>query len=977
MLGPHSVCFVFDLSQTAHIGWVFAIFYRRIIAKHSELLIIEHDVRHNQNVFIFFEYLKCDKISLVPKNAAVKHRPAFFAKGLSFSRSDNDTPSKARYDYSQGNLMNRKPLSHFFKSVLTVIATGIFSFSEEPNFFPFVANWDDTTAGSAIDLSGMNAKPAGVNGRIIVKDGHFVESKTGARIKFLGVNFTGKADFPTQKDAERVAIRLARMGVNIVRIHHHDNRSVRGATELWDPTPGPAKFSEEGFDKLDYLIAQFKKQGIYVNLNLHVGRSYLPSDGFPESVLQIKSEFHKRVDNFDARMIELQKEFAKNYLTHVNKHTGLSYVADPCVAVVEINNENSLTGWVDDRIGFFENLPEPFRGELGTLWNSWLKKRYGTDAALLSSWGQGLNDKAAASPVFSEATAPSWSLEDSTGAAKITPSGKASEEGPADVRIECPKKADADWKVQAGISKLDLKDNTAYLLSFRARAEVDRPLRIYSSLDMPDYHYNGLTERLSLTKDWKTFRFIFKAEKTIPLHARLMFVLGGAEGAVELADVKLRAVSPKDLVSEGQTLAGGTIPVAAHTTPAALADWTRFLVDTERAYADEMRAYIRKELGVKSCLIDSQVEYGAMAGFVREADSDFIDGHAYWQHPKFPGRPWDGANWTVENTPMVNDLADGKTVTFHRLALNRLAGKPYTVSEYNHAAPSDYASEMMPLIASFAALQDWDMVYEFDYGGYDDSIPRNRIQYFFGLGQNTAKEAFFPASALIFRGGAVAPLSGTTTLHLGSAGLEAALYSGPEWSKANGGVNPDLLTSKFQINMGAKSAESSLATEAPSKTPKSSVRTWKGKKGSLYAAEGEAAIAAAGFFGGERFEIGPLAFDFPVFGNGFAAFTLAAADLKPLAKSSRMILTLMGKAENLNMVWNAARTSVSTNWGSGPVQAEGIPAAITLKKIPVKHVWALGPSGEKLKELKLTLNGDAVSFALSPEYKTVWYELTR
>ena len=41
---------------------------------------------------------------------------------------------------------------------------------------------------------------------------------------------------------------------------------------------------------------------------------------------------------FDPRLIELQKEYARDLLTHRNPYTGLRYVDDPALALVEVCN---------------------------------------------------------------------------------------------------------------------------------------------------------------------------------------------------------------------------------------------------------------------------------------------------------------------------------------------------------------------------------------------------------------------------------------------------------------------------------------------------------------------------------------------------------------------------------------------------------------------------------------------------------------
>jgi len=66
--------------------------------------------------------------------------------------------------------------------------------------------------------------------------------------------------------------------------------------------------------------------------------------------------------------------------------------------------------------------------------------------------------------------------------------------------------------------------------------------------------------------------------------------------------------------------------------------------------------------------------------------------------------------------------------------------------------------------------------------------------------------------------------------------------------------------------------------------------------------------------------------------------------------SRRLLLTFVGQVSNVDMVWNAARTSVSGpdgRWGHGPALAEGIPATMTLANANVKHVWVLDPSGAR------------------------------
>ena len=70
-------------------------------------------------------------------------------------------------------------------------------------------------------------------------------------------------------------------------------------------------------------------------------------------------------------------------------------------------------------------------------------------------------------------------------------------------------------------------------------------------------------------------------------------------------------------------------------------------------------------------------------------------------------KPWDPADWTVDQRAMVDHPEQSP---LFGLACQRLAGKPYTVSETNHPFPNDWASEGIPILAAYAGFQDWDAI---------------------------------------------------------------------------------------------------------------------------------------------------------------------------------------------------------------------------------------------------------------------------
>ena len=64
-----------------------------------------------------------------------------------------------------------------------------------------------------------------------------------------------------------------------------------------------------------------------------------------------------------------------------------------------------------------------------------------------------------------------------------------------------------------------------------------------------------------------------------------------------------------------------------------------------------MHRFLKNELGVKSLVTGTQIGWSPPHV---QAALDYVDGHSYWQHPVFPGRPWDSRDWYVEDLALVN-----------------------------------------------------------------------------------------------------------------------------------------------------------------------------------------------------------------------------------------------------------------------------------------------------------------------------------
>jgi hypothetical protein len=219
---------------------------------------------------------------------------------------------------------------------------------------------------SPVDVSFLLDAPAGKHGFVRAQGAHLVTGD-GKRIRFWGVNVTdwskGSVMVPSKEDSPLWAATLARFGVNCVRFQFLDLPTPRG---LIDGKRDDTRVLDlEAFDREDFFIAELERRGIYINFNLLVGRPFKAGDGVQD--YQKIREGAKGISLYDPRIIELQKEYARQLLAHYNPYTKSEYRNDPGVAMVEINNENAL--WVGSR------GPTPYYDhELTDLYNSWLKK---------------------------------------------------------------------------------------------------------------------------------------------------------------------------------------------------------------------------------------------------------------------------------------------------------------------------------------------------------------------------------------------------------------------------------------------------------------------------------------------------------------------------------------------------------------------------------------------------------------------------
>lgn len=136
----------------------------------------------------------------------------------------------------------------------------------------------------------------------------------------------------------------------------------------------------------------------------------------------------------------------------------------------------------------------------------------------------------------------------------------------------------------------------------------------------------------------------------------------------------------------------------------------QFLYQLYREYFREMKALLRDELNATVALTDQNHRQPPLAAELRN-EYDFVDIHIYWDHPSFIGK----TKWVPPYQIRNKSLLSGGFWPIRALGPARILGKPFTVTEFNVCYPNQFRADSGLVFGAFAAYQDWDGLFRFDY----------------------------------------------------------------------------------------------------------------------------------------------------------------------------------------------------------------------------------------------------------------------
>lgn len=250
--------------------------------------------------------------------------------------------------------------------------------------WPFEPAADTFSAESWLDLRFLNERVAGESGFIRADAaGDFVRGN-GEPIRFWAVNTeVGQRPFvrtprgpQAAPDLARHARFLAKRGVNLVRLH----RQVPAKPDS-HPDVAFGDIDAVERDGIWRTVAAMKKEGIYSAISPYWAGRMKFAKGWQVAGGEAQSAYGLLF--FDPALQAAYKSWLRQLLTEKNPHTGLALARDPSVALLQLQNEDSLLFWTVDQI------QGPQRAALERRFHDFLTRKYGS----LDTWRGEADDK--------------------------------------------------------------------------------------------------------------------------------------------------------------------------------------------------------------------------------------------------------------------------------------------------------------------------------------------------------------------------------------------------------------------------------------------------------------------------------------------------------------------------------------------------------------------------------------------------------
>ncbi|MGI9244055.1 MAG: hypothetical protein ACR2RV_24875 [Verrucomicrobiales bacterium] len=250
------------------------------------------------------------------------------------------------------------------------------------DWFPLLADNDRFDPASVIDMSSLVPAPAGELGFLKAVGDELRFEKSDRAVKLWGCGANVQPGRYTREELTQRARYLRKFGVNVVRQH-----------AVFDELQTDGRIDPKKLDEYDWWFAELKKNGIYSDWSVFYHWRIRRDSGYAlfddlEGGGDLRDTYG--VITVSPELWSLRNQVLVGLLQHRNPYTGMRYADDPALAVVEMQNEDSVFFW--NPLGDLAD-PNPKRWpahakRLRERFADWVRREYRSDAELKAAWGE-------------------------------------------------------------------------------------------------------------------------------------------------------------------------------------------------------------------------------------------------------------------------------------------------------------------------------------------------------------------------------------------------------------------------------------------------------------------------------------------------------------------------------------------------------------------------------------------------------------
>jgi hypothetical protein len=432
-------------------------------------------------------------------------------------------------------------------------------------------------------------------------------------------------------------------------------------------------------------------------------------------------------------------------------------------------------------------------------------------------------------------------------------------------------------------------------------------------------------------------------------------------------------------------------------------DCIALLADTEREMVLRMKSFLRDQLRCRALISNSSSWTRFTTDQSARAAYDYVDDHFYIDHPRFLQTPWRLPSRCPNSSPLAEGAAGGRAISF-----TRLFDKPFTVTEYNYSAPGRFRGVGGILTGAIGALQGWGGIWRFAYSHSSQTLFSPSALDYFDLASDPLSQAAERASLCLFLRGDLQPAPHSVALVMTEADLAKPAARiptlAPNWHWLAWVTRVGTLVLPSPEAPRPETVLVPLGWQTPASAYPSNqvldLQPYSVPNERLIAALQERNLFPAAeppnpdrkFFRSETGEItidgpqGRLILDTPRTAGGYASagqtveasrggvriaiqdsdatVWVSSLDRNPIRQSRRLLVTHLTDLQNSAIQYAEPARQTLLAWGQLPHLARAGKADLTIRlDQPSQYrVWALAPSGKRLAEVPVMVQGDTLRF---------------